>query len=75
MLRESGRSHKINNPLESVTNLIFLARESQDLTEVGEYLATADTELSRAFSMAIGGELLVRSREGQDWQSGRSGMV
>lgn len=41
-------AHEINNPLEAVMNLIFLARHvPQAPPEVGEYLATADDELSR----------------------------
>lgn len=41
-------AHEINNPLESVTNLLYLAQNSDDLTEVREYLQTADRELRRA---------------------------
>jgi signal transduction histidine kinase len=41
-------AHEINNPLESVTNLLYLARDSNDLEESREYLAVADTELRRA---------------------------
>ncbi len=41
-------SHEINNPLEAVTNLLFLARQSQNLpAEVRSYLDTADGELGR----------------------------
>jgi PAS domain S-box-containing protein len=41
-------SHEINNPLESVTNLIFLARQSSKIpTETRELLDKADHELSR----------------------------
>ena len=41
-------AHEINNPLESVTNLLYLARRNQDLREVQAYLATAERELRRA---------------------------
>ena len=41
-------AHEINNPLESVTNLIYLARTSDDLQVAREYLEVADRELSRA---------------------------
>ena len=41
-------AHEINNPLESVTNLVYLARTSEDIHDVREYLETADAELSRA---------------------------
>ena len=41
-------SHEINNPLEAVTNLLYLARGSSGLSaEVRDYLATADQELAR----------------------------
>jgi signal transduction histidine kinase len=43
----SSISHEINNPLESVVNLLYLARGTNDLEEIGGYLATADQELSR----------------------------
>jgi len=41
-------AHEINNPLESVTNLLYLAEASADMAEVKDYLATADRELRRA---------------------------
>jgi len=41
-------AHEINNPLESVTNLLFLAQSSQSLdSETQMYLATAERELAR----------------------------
>ncbi|MFT4113439.1 ATP-binding protein [Silvibacterium sp.] len=40
-------AHEINNPLESVTNLLYLARSSGDLEEVRGYLDTAEAELRR----------------------------
>lgn len=40
-------AHEINNPLESVTNLLYLARNSQDSAEVRDYLDTAERELRR----------------------------
>ena len=40
-------AHEINNPLEAVTNLIYLARKSKDAEEVGRYLAAAEEELTR----------------------------
>jgi signal transduction histidine kinase len=40
-------AHEINNPLESVTNLLYLARASSDITEVRAYLDTAEQELRR----------------------------
>jgi PAS domain S-box-containing protein len=45
-------AHEINNPLEAVTNLIFLAQENRDLDpEVRGYLETADQELTRIAHM------------------------
>ena len=41
-------AHEINNPLESVTNLLFLAQASRSLdSETRIYLATAERELAR----------------------------
>lgn len=40
-------AHEINNPLESVTNLLFLARNSEALPQVHDYLDTAEVELRR----------------------------
>ena len=40
-------AHEINNPLEAVTNLIFLARHAEDRTELRTLLQTADDELRR----------------------------
>jgi PAS domain S-box-containing protein len=41
-------SHEINNPLEAVTNLLFLARSTGDVPDlVRERLDTADAELNR----------------------------
>jgi len=40
-------AHEINNPLESVTNLLYLARNSNPRPEVQEYLAMAERELQR----------------------------
>ena len=42
-------AHEVNNPLEAVTNLIYLARTSDSLSQAtAEYLASAEQELSRA---------------------------
>ena len=41
-------AHEVNNPLESLTNLIFLASTAEDLPpEVKTYLLTAEAEISR----------------------------
>ncbi len=44
----SSIAHEINNPLESVTNLLYLARNSDNLDLARDYLATAEIELRRA---------------------------
>jgi signal transduction histidine kinase len=40
-------AHEINNPLEAVSNLIYLARTTSTLEAAREYLATAESELGR----------------------------
>jgi PAS domain S-box-containing protein len=45
-------AHEINNPLESVTNLLYLARLSRNLEEVLNLLQAADTELRRVSAIA-----------------------
>jgi PAS domain S-box-containing protein len=40
-------AHEINNPLESITNLLYLAQLSGNIHEVHSLLQTADTELRR----------------------------
>ena len=40
-------AHEINNPLEAITNLIYLARRAPNLQEVEEHLSIADAELRR----------------------------
>lgn len=41
-------AHEINNPLEAVTNLLYLANESRAMEEARKYLQLADSELRRA---------------------------
>ena len=43
----SSIAHEINNPLESVTNLLYLASQSDSLDSAKSYLASADHELQR----------------------------
>ncbi len=43
----SSIAHEINNPLESVTNLIYLARHHAITPEAQRFLDTADQELRR----------------------------
>jgi PAS domain S-box-containing protein len=40
-------AHEINNPLATVTNLLFLSRISDSLEDVKGFLETAETELQR----------------------------
>ena len=46
-------AHEINNPLESVTNLLFLIGSSSSLEEAKIYAATATDELARVSEIAI----------------------
>jgi len=48
----SSIAHEINNPLESVMNLIYIARQHVVLPEVQTYLDLADQELRRVSSIA-----------------------
>jgi PAS domain S-box-containing protein len=43
----NAMAHEINNPLEALTNLIYLARSSTSLESTLEFLARADNELAR----------------------------
>lgn len=43
--------HEINNPLEAVINLIYLAQKSATLKEAGRYLTLCAEELARAASI------------------------
>ena len=45
-------AHEINNPLESVMNLIYLARTSRFLSHARSYLKTAESELERVSHIA-----------------------
>ena len=40
-------AHEINNPLESVTNLLYLITASNDLSEIKMFARTAEQELAR----------------------------
>ena len=48
----SSIAHEINNPLESVTNLIYIARQYAILPEVQRHLDMADQELRRVAIIA-----------------------
>jgi signal transduction histidine kinase len=40
-------AHEVNNPLEGLTNLVFIALHSNDLDEIHHLLAQAESELGR----------------------------
>jgi PAS domain S-box-containing protein len=49
----SSISHEINNPLEAITNLLYLINTSDDLPqEIAGYVKTAQSELSRVCQIA-----------------------
>jgi PAS domain S-box-containing protein len=48
----SSIAHEINNPLEAVTNLLYLASHSATLEESRGYLESADQELRRVAAIA-----------------------
>jgi signal transduction histidine kinase len=49
----SSISHEINNPLEAVTNLLYLARLDETISQQArDYLETADRELARVSQVA-----------------------
>jgi signal transduction histidine kinase len=48
----SSIAHEINNPLEAVTNLIFLAQRAALEPKTKEYLAAAEIELRRVSAIA-----------------------
>jgi signal transduction histidine kinase len=45
-------AHEINNPLESVTNLLYLIQTANSLEDAQRYCATAETELKRVSEIA-----------------------
>jgi len=48
----SSIAHEINNPLEAVTNLLYIAQHSENLEEIRNYLQMADRELRRTSAIA-----------------------
>ena len=48
----SSIAHEINNPLEAVTNLLYLARMDSASATISDYLETADRELRRVSVIA-----------------------
>ncbi len=49
----SSIAHEINNPLESITNLLYLVQRSDSLEEVKEYARTAQDELARVTEITL----------------------
>lgn len=45
-------AHEINNPIESVTNLLYLLRTEKDVTQRETYLSLAESELARVTQIA-----------------------
>ncbi len=61
----SSIAHEINNPLEAVTNLLYLSQETAGLpAEVGRYLTMAEAELKRV--SAISSQTLRFHRQSAD---------
>ena len=61
-------AHEINNPLEAVTNCIYLARTSPDLPEgVCQHLEIADRELARVAQIAQQTLGFYRDNSRQQW--------
>src|SRR4029077_12722506 len=46
-------AHEINNPLESLTNLLYLMRLSDSLDEVKGYVGIAQQELARVTEITV----------------------
>jgi PAS domain S-box-containing protein len=60
-------AHEINNPLEAVTNLLYLATSDSTLKpETRQYLRDADRELTRLANIARRTLTFVRSRSSMD---------
>ena len=49
----SSIAHEINNPLESITNLLYLILQADLMTEVQEYATLAQTELARVTEITL----------------------
>lgn len=49
----SSIAHEINNPLEAITNLLYLVRHSDSMEEVQEYATMAQGELSRVTEITL----------------------
>lgn len=49
----SSIAHEINNPLEAITNLLYLIRQSKSIDEVQHYTTLAQGELSRVTEITL----------------------
>ena len=49
----SSIAHEINNPLEAVTNLLYLVRTADTMEDVRTYAALAETELARVADITM----------------------
>jgi signal transduction histidine kinase len=49
----SSIAHEINNPLESITNLLYLIRQSTSMEDVQNYAALAQGELARVTEITL----------------------
>jgi signal transduction histidine kinase len=49
----SSIAHEINNPLESITNLLFLIRQSESMEDVQQYADLAQEELARVTEITL----------------------
>ena len=49
----SSIAHEINNPLESITNLLYLIRQSESMKDVQQYAEIAQEELLRVTEITV----------------------
>jgi signal transduction histidine kinase len=49
----SSIAHEINNPLESITNLLYLIRQSDTMDDVQHYTTLAQSELARVTEITL----------------------
>src|SRR6202789_4022106 len=49
----SSIAHEINNPLESISNLLYLIRQSESMEDVQRYAETAQEELLRVTEITL----------------------
>ena len=49
----SSIAHEINNPLEAVTNLLYLVRTADNMSDVRTYTALAESELARVADITM----------------------